>query len=147
MSEEVGEELQEKVQALVDEFNKIGHVPYKEKDSVYKEFHDILDKLYSDLHISNARRHLDNFKNNLKNVAKRGDNALDNERGRLMHRYEQLKSDITTYETNLGFLNASSKKGSSLLDEMNRKVEKLKEDCEMIRAKIKAIDAENKKAE
>lgn len=64
-----------------------------------------------------------------------------------MHRYEQLKSDITTYETNLGFLNASSKKGSSLLDEMNRKVEKLKEDCEMIRAKIKAIDAENKKAE
>ena len=147
MSEEVGEELQEKVQALVDEFNQIGHVPYKEKDSVYKEFHDILDKLYSDLHISNARRHLDNFKNNLKNVAKRGDNALDNERGRLMYRYEQLKSDITTYETNLGFLNASSKKGSSLLDEMNRKVEKLKEDCEMIRAKIKAIDAENKKAE
>lgn len=147
MSEEVGEELKEKVQALVDEFNQIGHVPYKEKDSVYKEFHDILDKLYSDLHISNARRHLDNFKNNLKNVAKRGDNALDNERGRLMHRYEQLKSDITTYETNLGFLNASSKKGSSLLDEMNRKVEKLKEDCEMIRAKIKAIDAENKKAE
>ena len=147
MSEEVGEELQEKVQALVDEFNQIGHVPFKEKDSVYKEFHDILDKLYSDLHISNARRHLDNFKNNLKNVAKRGDNALDNERGRLMHRYEQLKSDITTYETNLGFLNASSKKGSSLLDEMNRKVEKLKEDCEMIRAKIKAIDAENKKTE
>ena len=140
----MGEELQEKVQALVDEFNQIGHVPFKEKDSVYKEFHDILDKLYSDLHISNARRHLDNFKNNLKNVAKRGDNALDNERGRLMHRYEQLKSDITTYETNLGFLNASSKKGSSLLDEMNRKVEKLKEDCEMIRAKIKAIDAENK---
>lgn len=147
MSEEVGEDLQEKVQALVDEFNQIGHVPYKEKDSVYKEFHDILDKLYSDLHISNARRHLDNFKNNLKNVAKRGDNALDNERGRLMHRYEQLKSDITTYETNLGFLNASSKKGSSLLDEMNRKVEKLKDDCKMIREKIKAIDAENKKAE
>ena len=80
-------------------------------------------------------------------MAKMGEDALDNERGRLMHRYEQLKSEITTYENNLGFLNASSKKGNSLLDEMNRKVEKLKDDCRMIREKIKAIDAENKKAE
>ncbi|MFQ9997439.1 MAG: DUF349 domain-containing protein, partial [Hoylesella buccalis] len=137
----------EKVQELVDEYSKIGHVPYKEKDNVYQEYHDILDKLYKDLHISFARRHLDNFKNNLKNMAKMGEDALDNERGRLMHRYEQLKSEITTYENNLGFLNASSKKGNNLLDEMNRKVEKLKDDCKMIREKIKAIDAENKNPE
>lgn len=147
LAEKPNENTKEKVQELVDEYSKIGHVPYKEKDNVYQEYHDILDKLYKDLHISFARRHLDNFKNNLKNMAKMGEDALDNERGRLMHRYEQLKSEITTYENNLGFLNASSKKGNNLLDEMNRKVEKLKDDCKMIREKIKAIDAENKNAE
>lgn len=147
LAEKPDENTKEKVQELVDEYGKIGHVPYKEKDNVYQEYHDILDKLYKDLHISLARRHLDNFKNNLKSMAKMGEDALDNERGRLMHRYEQLKSEITTYENNLGFLNASSKKGNNLLDEMNRKVEKLKDDCKMIREKIKAIDAENKKAE
>lgn len=147
LAEKPDENTKEKVQELVDEYGKIGHVPYKEKDNVYQEYHDILDKLYKDLHISFARRHLDNFKNNLKNMAKMGEDALDNERGRLMHRYEQLKSEITTYENNLGFLNASSKKGNNLLDEMNRKVEKLKDDCKMIREKIKAIDAENKNAE
>jgi len=57
-----------------------------------------------------------------------------------MHRYEQLKQEITTYENNLGFLNISSKKGNSLVDEMNRKVQKLKDDAQMIREKIKAID-------
>lgn len=147
LAEKPDENTKEKVQELVDEYGKIGHVPYKEKDNVYQEYHDTLDKLYKDLHISFARRHLDNFKNNLKNMAKMGEDALDNERGRLMHRYEQLKSEITTYENNLGFLNASSKKGNNLLDEMNRKVEKLKDDCKMIREKIKAIDAENKNAE
>ena len=147
LAEKPDENTKEKVQELVDEYSKIGHVPYKEKDNVYQEYHDILDKLYKDLHISFARRHLDNFKNNLKNMAKMGEDALDNERGRLMHRSEQLKSEITTYENNLGFLNASSKKGNNLLDEMNRKVEKLKDDCKMIREKIKAIDAENKNAE
>lgn len=147
LAEKPDENTKEKVQELVNEYGKIGHVPYKEKDNVYQEYHDILDKLYKDLHISFARRHLDNFKNNLKNMAKMGEDALDNERGRLMHRYEQLKSEITTYENNLGFLNASSKKGNNLLDEMNRKVEKLKDDCKMIREKIKAIDAENKNAE
>ena len=91
-----------------------------------------------------ARRKLDNFKSNLKNVAERGVDALDNERGRLMRRYEGLKQEINTYENNLGFLNASSKKGNSLIDEMNRKVQKLKDDMELVKQKIKAIDAENK---
>ena len=141
---EKAEDLQEKVQQLVEEYSAIGHVPFKEKDKLYKEYHDIVDKLFSDLHISNAKRRLDNFKSNLKNVAKRGEEALDNERGRLMRRYEQLKQEVQTYENNLGFLNASSKKGNSLIDEMNRKVQKLKDEAKLVREKIKAIDAENK---
>ena len=143
LAEEAGEGLQEKVQTLVEEYNAIGHVPYKEKDKLYKDYHETLDKLYKELNITTARRRLDNFKNNLKSVAERGANALDNERSRLMRRYEQLKQEINTYENNLGFLNVSSKKGNSLIDEMNRKVQKLKDDLQLTRDKIKAIDAEN----
>ncbi len=138
------EDAQEKVQQLVEEYNKVGHVPFKEKDKIYKEYHDVLDKIYNNLHISVANRRLDNFKQNLKNVAKRGEDAIDNERGRLMRRYEQLKQEITTYENNLGFLNIASKKGNSLVDEMNRKVQKLKDDAELVRQKIKAIDTQAK---
>lgn len=136
--------IQDKVRELIDEYNGIGHVPFKEKDKLYKEYHDILDKLYKELNISTARRRLDKFKNNLKNVAEKGTDALDNERARLMRRYEAIKQEVQTYENNLGFLNASSKKGNSLIDEMNRKVQKLKDDMNLVREKIKAIDAENK---
>lgn len=138
------DDLQEKVKGLVDEYAKIGHVPYKEKDKLYKQYHEVLDKLYDDLHVTTAKRRLDNFKSNLKNVVKRGEDALDNERGRLMRRYEGLKQEINTYENNLGFLNASSKKGNSLIDEMNRKVQRLKDDMELIKQKIKTIDSENR---
>ena len=133
-------DAREKVQELTDKYNAIGHVPFREKDKIYKEYHDVMDKIFEELHISAARRHLDNFKNNLRGIAKKGEDAVDNERARLARRFEQLKQEITTYENNLGFLNISSKKGNSLVDEMNRKVQKLKDDAQLIKEKIKAID-------
>ena len=142
--EDAGDDLQEKVQQLTEQYGKIGHVPYKEKDRLYKEYHEVLDRLYKDLHVTAARRRMDNFRSNLKKVADRGADALDNERGRLMRRFEQLKQEVNTYENNLGFLNISSKKGNSLIDEMNRRIQKLKDDMEEVKQKIKAIDAENK---
>ncbi len=142
--ENAADNAQATVQQLTDEYSKIGHVPFKEKDKLFKEYHKVVDALYKQLNITASKQRLDNFKNNLKNMAKQGEDMLDNERSRLMRRYEQLKSEITTYENNIGFLNASSKKGNSLVDEMNRRVSKLKDDLELIRQKIKAIDAENK---
>ena len=147
VAEEAGDNVQETVQKLVEEYQAVGHVPFREKDKVYKEYHEVLDKLYKELNISTARRRLDSFKSNLKDMARRGEDALDNERSRLMRRYESMKAEIQTYENNLGFLNASSKKGNSLIDEMNRKVQKLKDDCNLVREKIKAIDAENSEKE
>ena len=144
VAEEAGEGLQEKVQQLVEEYQAVGHVPFKEKDKLYEEYHAVLDKLYKELNISVAKRRLTKFKDNLKQVAERGENALDSERARLMRQYEQLKQEVQTYENNLGFLNASSKKGNSLIDEMNRKVQKLKDEVQLVRDKIKAIDAENR---
>ena len=138
------DDTQAEVRKLTEEYNSIGHVPYKEKDKIFNEYHEVLDKIFKELNISTARRRLNNFKINLKNVAKRGEDALDNERTRLQRRAEQMKQEIQTYENNLGFLNASSKKGNSLIDEMNRKVQKLKDDLELIKQKIKAIDSEEK---
>lgn len=144
LAENAAEATKEKVQALTKEYNKVGHVPYKEKDKLYEAYHEVLDRIYKELNISTKRRRLNDFKANIKNVAKRGEEALDNERGRLARRFEQLKQEIQTYENNLGFLNASSKKGNSLIDEMNRKVQHLRDDLELVRQKIKAIDEENK---
>ena len=137
-------DFQKKLKNLAKQYSAILHVPFKEKDKVYKEYHEAIDAAYKKLHATNAKRHFDNFKNNLKNVAKEGGNALGNERGKLLRRYDQLRIEITTYENNLGFFNTASKKGNSLVEEMNRKIEKLKADLEMVKQKIKAIDAEKK---
>ena len=144
LTESAADATREKVQAIVDEYNKVGHVPYKEKDKLYAEYHEVLDNIYKQLNISTKRRRLDDFKSNLRNVAKRGEDALDSERGRLIRRRDQLRQEIQTYENNLGFLNASSKKGNSLIDEMNRKVQKLRDDLELVYQKIKAVNDESK---
>lgn len=142
-AEHSGEGLQETVQKLVEEYNSIGHVPFKDKDKIYEEYHTVLDKLYKELNVSVAKKRLSKFKDTLKQVAERGEGALDNERARLLRQYDALKQDIQTYENNLGFLTASSKKGNSLIEEMNRKIQKLKDDMQLVKDKIKAIDAEN----
>ena len=138
-----GADVQTQVQQLVEEYNNIGHVPFKEKDKLYDEYHAVLDKLYKELNVSVARRRLSKFKDTLKQVAERGEGALDNERQRLMRQLDQIKQEVQTYENNLGFLSASSKKGNSLIDEMNRKMQKLKDDMQLVKDKIKAIDQEN----
>lgn len=144
---EAKEDAQEKVRELMEQYNQTGHVPFKEKDKIYKQYRDVLDNLHKELNLSVASQRLDRFRGNLKNMARRGEEIIDNERGRLMRQYEQMKSEIITYENNLGFLNASSKKGNSLVDEMNKKVGKLKEELEMIKQKIKAIDKQNREQE
>ncbi len=135
---------QEEVQKLVDEYNSIGHVPFKDKDKVYEEYHAQLDRLYKELNISAARRKINNFKSRIKNSASQGEGALDNERARLVRQYEAIKGEVQTYENNLGFLNVSSKKGNKLIEDMNRKLQKLKDDMNLTLEKIKAIDAQEK---
>ena len=140
LAEEPGDDTQKNVQALVDEYSAIGHVPYRDKDKLFKEYHEVLDKIYKELNISVTRRRLDNFKSNLRSVAEKGVGALDNERTKLMRRYEGLKQEIQTYENNIGFLSSSSKKGNSLVEAMNKKIEKLRDELNLLAQKIKAVD-------
>ena len=138
--EEEAEDVQDKVLSLMKEYSNIGHVPYKEKDKIYAEYQEVVDRLKKELNISIARKRLDAFKNNLKKVVEQGENALESERNRLFRAYERITQELKTYENNLGFFNASSKKGNSLVDEMNRKINKLKDEIELLKNKIKEID-------
>ena len=125
----------DKTRSLMKEWNSIGFVPFKEKDRLYKEYHAVIDRLFDKLHLSAAEKKLNNFKSGLN---KEGN--LYRDREKLVRTYEGLKNDIQTYENNLGFLNSSSKKGNSLVTEINRKIERLKADMQLVLKKIEAID-------
>jgi len=142
--DEAEDAAKEKFEQLTAEYQAVGHVPYKEKDNIYNEYRTVLDELKKKFGFSASQRRLDNFKSSLRNMAEKGEQALDNERVRLLRQYDQIKSEVQTYENNLGFLNASSKKGNTLVEELKKKVEKLKEDLELVKQKVRAIDAQNK---
>ncbi len=134
------DEALQTLRALAKEFSEAGHVPFKEKDKVYKEYHTELDKQFDRLNVDQTNRRLSSFKDSLKDIPESNKSRLFRERDKLYKTYEILKSEIQTYENNVGFLSASSKNASSLIKEMERKVEKSKEELELIAKKIDAID-------
>ena len=140
------EEASTLVRDLMKEWNSIGHVPFKEKDKLYKQYHGLIDQLFDRFNISASNKKLSNFRSNISNIQGGGPQSLYREREKLVRTYESMKNELQTYENNLGFLTSTSKKGSSLLTELNRKVEKLKADLELVSQKIKVID-ESIKAE
>lgn len=129
------ENAAKQTKTFIKEWNSIGFVPFKDKDRLYKEFHGLVDKMFDKLNISAAEKKLNNFKSSLN---KEGN--LYRDREKLVRTYESIKNDIKTYENNLGFLSSSSKKGNSLVNEINRKIEKLKNDMTLVLKKIEAID-------
>lgn len=127
---------EESIKELMNSWNNIGHVPFKEKDKIYNQYHDIVNKLFKKLNISTSQKKLNNFKTSING---KGAN-LYREREKLVRQYENMKNDLATYENNLGFLTTTSKKGSSLVTEMNYKVDKIKTDLELLLEKISIID-------
>ena len=123
------------VRELMKEWNSIGHVPFKDKDKVYKQYHAIVDALFNKINRSASKKKLSNFKSSLSK-----ESNPYREREKLVRIYENMKNEIKTYENNIGFLTSSSKKGNSLVNEMNRKIEKLKADLDLITQKIAVID-------
>jgi len=128
------------LRALAAEWNAIGHVPFKEKDKIYKEYRTALDGQFDKLNIDASQRRMETFRNNLKDMTTKGDNKLYREREKLVRAYEHLKSEIATYENNIGFFSIASKKGDGMLKEMERKIETLKDECKLLEQKITLID-------
>ncbi|MCF0199243.1 MAG: DUF349 domain-containing protein [Bacteroidaceae bacterium] len=144
LAEQTVDDAGKKVKELQAQWNEVGHVPMRDKDKIYKQYRAICDQLYDDLHIHQAKRNLESFRTSLKVTADKQGNALQQERQRLMRAYEVMKNEIMTYENNIGFLSASSKSGNALVAEISRKVEKLKQELDLIAQKIKAVNEEMK---
>ena len=136
-----GDEQTRQLAALAQEWNSIGFVPFREKDNIYKEYKQATNALYEALHVNANERKLANFRNN---IAK-GRNSLQREREHLIRQYEAMKNEIATYENNIGFLSVSNKKGASLVDVMKQKVNKLKQDAQVILEKIHLVEDEIEK--
>ena len=137
----------QQVKELQQKWNDVGHVPFRDKDKLYKEYREICDKLYDALNATQAQRRLNNFRNNLaQKIEKEGAN-LESERNRMMRAYERMRDELKTYENNLGFLNAGSKKGNSLVDAMKKKVEKLRDELNLLAQKIKTVDEQLRNGE
>ena len=135
--EEFEGDLRAKLREAQEAWNKIGHVPFKEKDKLYKLLREQMDRLYGFANENATKRRLDRFKENVKNGNIGGDL-----RSRLTRQLDILKNEIKTYENNLGFLNLSnkSKQGNALVEELNRKMDKLRADMEEVKAKLAAIE-------
>lgn len=144
LASEKAESTREALQELTKEWNEIGHVPFKDKDKLYEEYKALIDGIYKSLNAKNGRKRLNKFKESIKDRAHEGGNNLQRERERLIRVFENMKAEIKTYENNIGFLNSSSKSGNGLLAEINRKVEKLKDDLELQKQKILALEEEIK---
>ena len=133
-------ETAQKVRDLMKEWNETGHVPFRDKDKIYKQYHELVDNAFKQFNMSGVSKKFSNFKSAVKDVQEKGAQSIYKEREKLVRNYETLKSELITYQNNLGFLTASSKKGNSLLDELNKKVEKLKEDIKEAEEKIREMD-------
>lgn len=142
LAEEGAEATAQKVHELQAEWANVGFVPIRDKDKVYKQYREVVDTLYKKLNLSQAERRLSSFRTTLKVSAEAGANTLARERDRLARAYEIMKGELQTYENNIGFLSASSKKGSTLVQEIEKKVEKLKDELNLLKEKIKAVEAE-----
>lgn len=126
---------EEKLHQFIKEWNSIGHVPFRDKDKLYKQYKELIDAIFDALHKHEASKKVARYKESIKegtNIAR--------ERERLLRIYENMCNEIKTYENNLGFLTSSSKSGNSLVAEMQRKMEKLKDDAQLILKKIAALE-------
>ncbi|MBQ0047507.1 MAG: DUF349 domain-containing protein [Prevotellaceae bacterium] len=136
-------DLRAKLRAAQAEWNEIGHVPFKEKDKLYKGLREQMDRLYGYLNENATKQRINRFKESIKS-GKNGANSGDL-KSRLTRQLDILKNEIKTYENNLGFLNTGkSKSGNALVEELNRKMDKLKADMDEVKAKIAALEEESK---
>ena len=140
LAESEAENIIVQVKELQQKWNEVGHVPFRDKEALYKEYRAICDKIYDAYGASQAKRRLNNFRQNLQQRVENAGGSLENERQKMQRAYERMLAEIKTYENNIGFLTSSSKKGNTLVDAMNKKVEKLREELNLLVQKIKAVD-------
>ncbi len=144
LAAEPGDNLLQSIRELQAKWNEIGHVPFSKKEKMYRRYRELCDKVYDTLHATAGKRRMDNFK---RNVAEKGGNELTRERNRLQNVFDAKKQDIQNYETNLTFFRSSSKKGNSIVADIEKKIERLKDDLKEITEKLKTVNEQIKAEE
>lgn len=145
LAEQEGQQIIAKVKELQAQWNEVGHVPFREKDRLYKEYRAVCDKIYEAYGASQAKQRLNKFRNGLAQKVEKAGTTIENERARMMRAYERMRDELNTYENNLGFLSAGSKKGNSMVDLIRKKADKLRDELDLLAQKIKAVDEQLKK--
>lgn len=134
----LSEDDEREIRELMAQWNSIGHVPFKMKDAIAQEYRRLRDIISTtvDLRDNGHRQNGRNFRSESASPA-----------DKLARQYEALKAEIHTYENNLGFLSAASKKGGELVDSIQEKILKLKQEASEMLAQIKSMNAEKENEE
>ena len=147
LADEGKENVLQQVRELQEKWNGVGHVPFRDKDKLYKEYRELCDKIYDSLGAEKAKRRLTSFRSQLAQRFEKEADGISEQRNRMMRAYEKMRDELKTYENNLGFLTSSSKKGNSLVDTMKKKMDKLRDELNLLAEKIKAVDEQMKAEE
>ena len=140
LAEKEGQDIMQQVKELQQKWNEIGHVPFRDKDRLYREYREVCDKIYNAFSATQRQRRINNFKSSLAQKIEKGASSIETERQRMMRAYERMQEELKTYENNLGFLTSNSKKGNSLVDLAKKKADKLREELNLLAQKIKTLD-------
>ena len=136
-AEEEAEDAPQQIRDLMSKWQSIGHVPYKEKDKIYAQYKEAIDKAFEKFDMKAVRARLTNFENS---ISQSGSDKVYHERERLVRAYEQKCNELKTYENNMGFFTARSKDGNTIVKELERKISNLKDEIALLEQKIKIID-------
>lgn len=131
-------EAMPKVKELQAKWQEIGHVPFREKDKLYEEYRAVCDALYN--RMGRDRGNMSRFEDVIKEMGS-DEQKLYRERERILRAFEIKRNELKTYENNLGFLSSKSKSGDSMVREMERRIQRIKDDLKGIEDKIKLIDS------
>ena len=134
------EEAVKLVKDLQAEWQSVGHVPFSEKDALYESYRAVTNELYQKLDLSQRGSRMASFESSINEIGN-DENRLYRERERLMRVYEQRKSELQTYENNMSFLSAKSKNAGTMMRDMERRVQRLKDDLTDLEKKIQVIDS------
>lgn len=122
-------------------WTEIGYVPIQQKEAIQKRYRDAVNKHFESLKIDESKRNLLKFRTRLDGVQgnPRQENKVRMERDKLFNRLRQIENDITLWENNIGFF-AKSKNAEQMIKDVERKIEKGKEEMKLLEEKIKMID-------
>ena len=126
------------VRELQEKWNSIGHVPFKVKDALRKEYREICDAIYNSFDTKENSSRMRRFEQKVEDI-KDDSSKMKREKDTLQRQLEAKRNELKTYQNNMGFFNVKSSAGNSMLKDLERKIKLLEQDIQQIQEKIKLL--------